>query len=325
MKTAPIEDGGNDPTARLGATGKGARAAGRAALAAQARRATASRRREHAPSRTSIRAERTVPANRRAETAGRGRCCCSRRVFGFGFTAVYVALDGNTQLLGIAIGRRAGLLAAARDRRRQARRAAGDRRRGARSAARRGADRDRRRDDRGGRGGDLPPGAADRRRRASPGAALVTAAATPLASLGPTLTPTAPNAVARGASGWSTIRDVRTGPTTSRSARSTPRCPSTATRRRSAPGLLVVRLPADVHSTCPPARRAWAPAGILAYSKICPHAGCAISLYRYPTYRADQPAARRSPARATTRRSCPGEGGRVTVRPGRAARCRSCR
>jgi ubiquinol-cytochrome c reductase iron-sulfur subunit len=31
-------------------------------------------------------------------------------------------------------------------------------------------------------------------------------------------------------------------------------------------------------------RRAWAPEGILAYSKICTHAGCAIALYRKPTY-----------------------------------------
>ena len=28
----------------------------------------------------------------------------------------------------------------------------------------------------------------------------------------------------------------------------------------------------------------WAPGGIMAYSKICTHAGCAISLFRYPTY-----------------------------------------
>jgi ubiquinol-cytochrome c reductase iron-sulfur subunit len=31
-------------------------------------------------------------------------------------------------------------------------------------------------------------------------------------------------------------------------------------------------------------RRDWAPEGILAYSKICTHAGCAIALYRKPTY-----------------------------------------
>jgi ubiquinol-cytochrome c reductase iron-sulfur subunit len=28
----------------------------------------------------------------------------------------------------------------------------------------------------------------------------------------------------------------------------------------------------------------WAPKGFMAYSKICTHAGCAVSLFRYPTY-----------------------------------------
>jgi ubiquinol-cytochrome c reductase iron-sulfur subunit len=34
----------------------------------------------------------------------------------------------------------------------------------------------------------------------------------------------------------------------------------------------------------PAGRRGWAPGGILAYSKICTHAGCAVALYRKPTY-----------------------------------------
>jgi ubiquinol-cytochrome c reductase iron-sulfur subunit len=34
----------------------------------------------------------------------------------------------------------------------------------------------------------------------------------------------------------------------------------------------------------PPERRDWAPEGILAFSKICTHAGCAVALYRKPTY-----------------------------------------
>ncbi len=46
-------------------------------------------------------------------------------------------------------------------------------------------------------------------------------------------------------------------------------------------GLLVIRLPESmIH--LPAARRNWAPQGIMAYSKICPHAACAINLYRYP-------------------------------------------
>jgi ubiquinol-cytochrome c reductase iron-sulfur subunit len=32
----------------------------------------------------------------------------------------------------------------------------------------------------------------------------------------------------------------------------------------------------------PPARRAWAPEGLMAFSQICTHAGCAITLFRYP-------------------------------------------
>jgi ubiquinol-cytochrome c reductase iron-sulfur subunit len=39
----------------------------------------------------------------------------------------------------------------------------------------------------------------------------------------------------------------------------------------------------------PAGRAAWAPEGILAYSKICTHAGCAIALYRKPTFTPTQP------------------------------------
>jgi len=39
----------------------------------------------------------------------------------------------------------------------------------------------------------------------------------------------------------------------------------------------------------PAGRAAWAPDGILAYSKICTHAGCAVALYRKPTFRPTQP------------------------------------
>jgi ubiquinol-cytochrome c reductase iron-sulfur subunit len=34
----------------------------------------------------------------------------------------------------------------------------------------------------------------------------------------------------------------------------------------------------------PAGRESWAPEGILAFSKICTHAGCAISLYREPKF-----------------------------------------
>ncbi len=48
---------------------------------------------------------------------------------------------------------------------------------------------------------------------------------------------------------------------------------------RLAPGAL--RLPAP--------RQGWAPYGILAYSRICTHAGCAIELYRKPRFPALEP------------------------------------
>jgi ubiquinol-cytochrome c reductase iron-sulfur subunit len=34
----------------------------------------------------------------------------------------------------------------------------------------------------------------------------------------------------------------------------------------------------------PPARRRWAPRGVVAFSKVCTHAGCAVTLYRSPLY-----------------------------------------
>jgi ubiquinol-cytochrome c reductase iron-sulfur subunit len=52
--------------------------------------------------------------------------------------------------------------------------------------------------------------------------------------------------------------------------------------------VVVVRL--DVNALqLPPARRNWAPGGVVAYSKICTHAGCAIALYRKPTFPVVEP------------------------------------
>jgi ubiquinol-cytochrome c reductase iron-sulfur subunit len=47
--------------------------------------------------------------------------------------------------------------------------------------------------------------------------------------------------------------------------------------------LVLVRLdPSELR--LPPGREGWAPEGIVAYSKICTHAGCAIALYRNPLF-----------------------------------------
>ncbi|MGI8557766.1 MAG: ubiquinol-cytochrome c reductase iron-sulfur subunit [Solirubrobacteraceae bacterium] len=59
-------------------------------------------------------------------------------------------------------------------------------------------------------------------------------------------------------------------------------------------GSPVVVVHLDPSTLALPARRAnWAPEGILAYSKICTHAGCAVSLYRAPL---DEATSQLSPA-----------------------------
>jgi ubiquinol-cytochrome c reductase iron-sulfur subunit len=64
--------------------------------------------------------------------------------------------------------------------------------------------------------------------------------------------------------------------------------PEHADREQMGAPLVVVRLePAALQ--LPDDRRGWAPEGILAYSKICTHAGCAIALYRKPTFPAVEP------------------------------------
>ncbi|HEY0317746.1 MAG TPA: Rieske 2Fe-2S domain-containing protein [Solirubrobacterales bacterium] len=47
--------------------------------------------------------------------------------------------------------------------------------------------------------------------------------------------------------------------------------------------VVVVRVPPEMLEL-PPERRDWAPEGLLAFSKICTHAQCAVSLFRYPLF-----------------------------------------
>jgi quinol---cytochrome c reductase iron-sulfur subunit len=64
--------------------------------------------------------------------------------------------------------------------------------------------------------------------------------------------------------------------------------PEGASRDEIGSPVVVVRLdPADLR--LPPGREGWAPEGILAFSKICTHAGCAIALYRYPLFSPNAP------------------------------------
>jgi ubiquinol-cytochrome c reductase iron-sulfur subunit len=64
--------------------------------------------------------------------------------------------------------------------------------------------------------------------------------------------------------------------------------PEGASRDEIGSPLVIVRVdPSQLR--LPPGRRSWAPEGILAYSKICTHAGCAIALYRKPLFPEAEP------------------------------------
>jgi ubiquinol-cytochrome c reductase iron-sulfur subunit len=54
-------------------------------------------------------------------------------------------------------------------------------------------------------------------------------------------------------------------------------------RKRLDASLIVVRLD-EGDLRLPRQREGWAPHGILAFSKICTHAGCAVSMFRYPLF-----------------------------------------
>jgi quinol---cytochrome c reductase iron-sulfur subunit len=59
--------------------------------------------------------------------------------------------------------------------------------------------------------------------------------------------------------------------------------PEHSTRKDIAAPVVIVRLEPSA-LRLPRKRRGWAPEGILAYSKICTHAGCALGLYRKPMF-----------------------------------------
>jgi ubiquinol-cytochrome c reductase iron-sulfur subunit len=64
--------------------------------------------------------------------------------------------------------------------------------------------------------------------------------------------------------------------------------PEWAEKKPIASPIVLVRLPPDA-LRLPAERKGWAPEGIVAYSKICTHAGCAIALYRNPKFAPTQP------------------------------------
>ena len=253
---------------------------------------------------------RIVPHNRRAETVVAALCVLAA-LCAFGFTAVYVATGENTQLLGLTIGLALVFLAAA-----------------AIVAGKAVVPQETAVEDRGsllveddaeevvdmieasGEGVSrrvLLAGAGG-----LAGAGIITALVTPAASLGPTL-----NGIHR--TQWR--RGVRLVDDTGAPFRPEDievgsfytALPQHGDPEHLDAGLLVVRLPPE-YLHLPPARQGWAPEGIVAYSKICPHAGCAISLYRYPTYRPTSVGpAFTCPCHYST--FSPGEGGRLLFGP----------
>ena len=140
----------------------------------------------------------------------------------------------------------------------------------------------------------------------------MTAAATPIASLGPKLSDIHDTPWRRGVrlvddTGRPFLAgDIQTGSFYTA-------LPEGGDAEELGAGLLVVRLEGK-YLHLPPARRGWAPDGILGYSKICPHAGCAISLYRYPTYQPTSSGpAFTCPCHYST--FSPGEGGKLIFGP----------
>lgn len=89
--------------------------------------------------------------------------------------------------------------------------------------------------------------------------------------------------------------------------------PEDAEREQLPAPLVLVRLePGEVE--LPPERAGWAPEGILAFSKICTHAGCAVSIYRHPKFEPTQPKpALVCPCHYST--FDPADGGSVTFGP----------
>jgi ubiquinol-cytochrome c reductase iron-sulfur subunit len=259
-------------------------------------------------------AQRIVPANRSAETLVAALLGLAA-LFGFGFTAVYVILSTNTQLLGIAMGGMLALLAAA-----------------AIVAGRFVVPQETAVEDRGALLDEqateevvetIEAGGEGISRRVLltgagglAGAAALTAAATPLASLGPTLSALHQTPWHRGVGLVDELGNPYLASEIQIGSFYTA-LPQGGDSESLGAGLLVVRLPPEfLH--LPPARQGWAVDGIVAYSKICPHAGCAISLYRYPTYApTSPPPAFTCPCHYST--FAPGLGGKLLFGPaGRA-------
>ena len=233
--------------------------------------------------------QRTLPTSRRHETLVAVLLLLAA-AFGFSFTVIYIVLETDTQLLGLAMGACLAMLAAAAI-------VAGKLVVPQETAV---EPRDQLLDDAqvdevveiveaGGEGVSrrvLLTGAGG-----LAGAAVITAVAAPLASLGPPSRSLRDSPWRRGVR----LVDDQSSPYPASEIQIgsfNTALPEGESWESFGAGLLVIRLPEEMIDL-PPSRRGWTPQGIMAFSKICTHAGCAISLYRYPTY---QPTSVEQPA-----------------------------
>jgi ubiquinol-cytochrome c reductase iron-sulfur subunit len=256
-------------------------------------------------------AERNVPADRCAETVVASLLALAA-TFGFGFTAVYVLDGDDNQLLGVAIGGMFALGAAA-----------------AIVAGKFVVPQETSVQERTPLLKEQAPheiveiveagGDGISRRMLLTGSiglagtAVVTAGVTTLASIGPRLTRSHNTPWHRG------VRMVNEDGTPLHADQIQigsfyTALPAGAYWEQLGAPLLVVKLPAH-YIDLPKSRKNWAPHGILAFSKICPHAACAISLYRYPTFAptSDAQPAFTCPCHYST--FLPGEGGKLLFGP----------
>lgn len=255
--------------------------------------------------------EREVPANARAELWV-ALLLLGAAVLALGFLAVYVLEQFNTQLLGLAMGAAFALLAAAsivagkfvvpqetsveeRDqllKPEETHEVVELVESGGEGLSRRG----------------LLTGAVF-----VAGGAVATAAAAPLASLGPASRSLHASPWRRG----TRLVDDTGKPYPADSIEIGTfytALPEGGDPERLGSGVLLIRLPRRlIH--LPSRQRSWTPKGLMAFSKICPHAGCAVSEYRYPVYgpsSVSQPAFT-CPCHYST--FTPGNGGKVIFGP----------
>jgi ubiquinol-cytochrome c reductase iron-sulfur subunit len=237
------------------------------------------------------RLERSLPANPRAETAVAGLLFAAA-IAAVAFVLVYALDGGDTQLLGITIAVALGLIAAAlilaagrvlpqeklveerpsfavpdaegeeRKRRAEVDEAALPLREGVDGVTRRRL-----------------LGAAG----AAAGVGLGAAALTPLASLGPRVgdqldeSPWTDGTALVEENGLPVrAEELEVGSFLTAFA-------DGADKRQLSASVVVVRVPVE-ELELPPERADWAPEGLLAFSKICTHAQCAVSLFRYPLF-----------------------------------------